>query len=141
MPSSRWAVRLLGQNLPKGYRGEVYELGAGWGGVTRVLAKKMPQAKIIAYENSLIPYLVTYFRTLALKNVSVKKENFFRKSFFKRGVFFCYLYPKAMEAIATLGLKGEVFSNSFRLPGEKPTKIYRKQGLFTPCEIFHYCLD
>ncbi|KXS51512.1 MAG: hypothetical protein AWU57_4106, partial [Marinobacter sp. T13-3] len=58
--------------------GPVYDLGSGWGGLVIRLAQKYPDRKIVGYEVSLVPWLVSVFfkKILRLGNLEIYKKNF-----------------------------------------------------------------
>ncbi len=132
MPSPRSCHSVLRDYLPDVSDGKVYDLGSGWGGVLRVLKTRYPANEIIGIEGSMIPALIS---RLCLRNVKVKRENFFDQTFQDACFVYCYLYPKAMERLSKK-LKQELpkgtylISAVFAMPGWEPVKVYQSKDLF-----------
>lgn len=112
MPSSRkaqWAVLSLleqNRNVDNGRGLTLIDCGSGWGHLVFQLARHYPEAKVIGYELSFIPWLVSCLlgRFLLLDNLTI-----YRKSFMDRvlpvplgqgDLLFTYLYPKGMAKLA-----------------------------------------
>ena len=112
MPSSRKAhkavLSLLEQNrnVDNGRGLTLIDCGSGWGHLVFQLARRYPEAKVIGYELSFIPWLVSRLlgRFLLLDNLII-----YRKSFMDRDLpvplgqgdlLFTYLYPKGMAKLA-----------------------------------------
>ena len=72
------------------------DLGSGWGNLVVNFARKYPNHRVVGYELSLIPFLVSYFLKIVfqLKNLALKRRNFLHEDFQDNVVFICYLYPK-----------------------------------------------
>ena len=116
------------QVLPVGWKGKIYELGSGWGGLALRLSKKYPDAEVVAIELSLVPFIVSFLRKAltGAKNLKIYRQDFYQSSINDAGAIFCYLYPGAMKKLSPKfkeELKGVVISNSFALPGWKESKI------------------
>lgn len=112
MPSSRKAhkavLSLLEQNrnVDNGRGLTLIDCGSGWGHLVFQLARRYPEAKVIGYELSFIPWLVSRLlgRFLLLDNLTI-----YRKSFMDRDLpvplgqgdlLLTYLYPKGMAKLA-----------------------------------------
>ena len=63
MPSSPKAkaaiFQLIEEYVPKEMEGDIVELGSGFLTLALPIAKKFPHIKIIAYETSTLPYLIS----------------------------------------------------------------------------------
>jgi hypothetical protein len=143
MPSSKKAKEAILQLLPQSIEGGViYELGSGWGGLAFLLAKKYPKAKIIAFELSPLPFLVSRLRQVAQRrgNLIIHRKSFYNRNLSDAEAIVCYLFPGAMKKLASeLPTHCVVISNTFALPGwqsDSPhflddlasTPIYTYQG-------------
>lgn len=125
MPSSRKAKNAMIQLLPKNIGNNViYELGSGWGGLALLLAKTHPNAKIIAIEASLIPYLVSRVRQYLSKrsNLTIIRKNFYDHPLTDAKAVVCYLFPAGMTKLSSklekeLPDKSTIISNTFSLTG------------------------
>ena len=71
MPSPKEARLAIVQMAAESV-GPIYELGSGWGGLARELAKAFPERKVIAYENSPLPWL--FSRCIQLLNRQANLE-------------------------------------------------------------------
>lgn len=100
MPSSKKVAKeilRLSKNTP--YQ-EIIELGSGFGSLAIFLAINLPNKKIIAYELSFFPWLIskilkTIFR---VKNLTIYKKNFLKQNL-KNKLLICYLFPKGMQKL------------------------------------------
>ena len=104
-------------------QGTIYELGSGWGTLAFALARRFPECRIIAYENSLVPYICSqiYKLIVGTDNLSIKQENFFNVLLSEANVIVCYLSPDIMARLQPK-LESElrkgtlVLTNTFSLP-------------------------
>jgi hypothetical protein len=102
MPTSRRVRAVLLELLPQDLEGEVHELGAGWDGLALALADALPRARVVAWEQSLVPWAVFRLR-LALKprpNVELRRRDFFEADLSGAGLVVCYLWTGAMARLA-----------------------------------------
>lgn len=136
MPSNSKVKRAILENVPASSR-LIYELGSGWGGLAFALGKKFPQATVIAYEISFVPWFYSLIlkRVLYKKNVHIHRKNFFNGDVLRADCFVCYLYPKAMEKLQKKfdgEWKGDytVVSNAFAIPGWKAVKEDKVKDLW-----------
>ncbi|MBM4783599.1 MAG: hypothetical protein GQE15_38485 [Archangiaceae bacterium] len=81
--------------------GELHELGAGWGGLSLALARRVPKRRVVAWELSWLPFVVTSLRARAagLRNLEVRRANFLSGDLSKAGVLVCYLFTGGMAAL------------------------------------------
>lgn len=124
--------------------GFIYELGAGWGAVAFPLARRCPEATVIAYELSPMPWFFMKIRALLFgpKNLTIRRRNFFKANLSKASLVVCYLYPGAMVKLSSkllMELKhgAKVISNTFEIPVWTPTLIQNLEDIMCP-QIFHY---
>lgn len=125
MPSSKSAKKMILQLLPKNIEeGVIYELGSGWGGLALLLAKHYPHVRVIAFEVSPVPYLVSCIRQILSRksNLTILRKNFFGHHYSDAKAIVCYLYPGAMKKLAPklkeeLPEKSTIISNTFALTG------------------------
>jgi 16S rRNA A1518/A1519 N6-dimethyltransferase RsmA/KsgA/DIM1 with predicted DNA glycosylase/AP lyase activity len=144
MPTSPNVKKRLLESLPVKIEGIILELGAGWGTLAFSLADHYPHCTIIAYENSLIPFLFCYLRKCIRKqkNLVLLKKDFYDVSFSEASWIFCYLYPGAMKKLKEKFLKElkpgtHVVSHTFVIPGWIPFKI-EKASDFYQTQIYYY---
>lgn len=98
-PAMRRAVMDLAAGQPAG---TIYELGSGWGGLARGLARRNPHRRVVGIERSPIPYLAAYARQFAggPANLDLRFGDFRRASLADAGCVICYLGPEATAELA-----------------------------------------
>lgn len=100
MPSSKKASQAILENIRNSKEDIVIDLGSGFGNLAIFLASNLPNKKVIGYELSFVPWLVSIFLTklLRIKNLKFYRKNFYKQEL-KNAALVCYLYPKAMEKL------------------------------------------
>jgi len=138
MPTSpkvkRQLLHILSQNE---IQGTICELGSGWGTLAFALARRFPKCRIIAYENSLVPYIYSQIYKLVIKteNLHIKQENFFNALLSEADVIVCYLSPNIMACLQPK-LESElrqgtlVLTNTFALPSWIPQQTVEVEDLY-----------
>lgn len=125
MPTSRAAREVMLGFVPPSLEGEVHELGAGWGGLSLALARRCPSAKVVAWELSPVPFVVTWLRARrsGLANLEVRRADFLSADLAGATALVCYLWTGGMRALdekLRRELPGRallVVTNTFRLHG------------------------
>jgi len=114
----------------------IHELGAGWGGLATALARRFPDARIVATEVSPLPWAVCRLRQVLFgpANLEVRFGDVMTADFSDADLAVCFLCPPAMARLAPRlegGLKpgAWVLSNAFALPGWTPVKEARVDDL------------
>ncbi|MDN3505258.1 MAG: hypothetical protein P0S95_06770 [Rhabdochlamydiaceae bacterium] len=89
----------------------VHELGSGFGHLAFAIAKANLNCKVIAYENSFIPFFYTYLvsHMLRLKNIKVILGDFWKLDFSQ---FECVVAYQYIEGVQRLYLKMESETNN-----------------------------
>jgi precorrin-6B methylase 2 len=136
MPTSA-AVRSCMFDLVRGQSpGTVYELGAGWGGLAVALARRFPDARVVALEASPLPWAVCRMRAALFgpKNLDVRFADVLRADLADADLAVCFLCPPAMAKLAprletALNPGALVLSNAFALPGWTPLREVRVDDL------------
>ncbi len=133
MPSSKKAKRAIIQLLSEESieEGLIYELGSGWGGLALLLAKRYPKAKVIAFELSPLPFLVSRIAKALLRrpNLTILRKDFFKENLSEAEVIICYLFPEGMRRLSPK-LKKElpdqctIISNTFSLTGWENSSLF-----------------
>jgi precorrin-6B methylase 2 len=79
----------------------IAELGCGWGGLIAELAKLYPDARIVGYELSPLPYWVSKLRTRSNPDIDIIRADFLSEKADLRvaDMVLCYLYPAQMGAV------------------------------------------
>ena len=116
--------------------GFIYERGAGWGAMAFPLARRCPEATVVAHELSPIPWL--YLRVFALlfgpENLIIRRRNFLKDNLSKASLVVCYRYPGAMVKLSSklvMELKpgAKVTSNTFEMPAWSTTLIQNPEDI------------
>ena len=100
MPSSKKVaseILILAKNSSKD---KIIDLGSGFGSLAIFLAVNMPDKKVLAYELSFFPYIISKIlkTILRVKNLEVYKKDFLKENL-KNSLLVCYLFPKGMEKL------------------------------------------
>lgn len=121
MPSSAKAQRAMVSLVEP--NGPIAELGAGFGGVAVALARAFPRTNVVAFERSLIPFLVAKVRAAGMPNLDVRWQNFSSADLSGFSVLVCYLFTGGMTALAEklakepAPLERTLVTNTFLLRG------------------------
>lgn len=153
MSTSPQARSVLLDVIPPGLGGVVYELGSGWGGLARSLARQDFSSTVVACEVSLVPWAVSrlWCALNPLPNLTIERRNFFTRPLSDAAGVVCYLYPGIMKKLKSK-LETElpdgawVISNTFAVPGWKPERRVRVEGVLSsfvylyrmPAEVSDY---
>lgn len=81
---------------------KIVELGSGWGGPLKKLARIYKNAEIVGYEISPFPYYVSKIRTMFNKRIKVYKRNFFHDDLSGYDITYCYLLPRDLEKLVPI---------------------------------------
>lgn len=145
-PSSGKAREAIIRLMADTGTGPVYDLGSGWGGLVIRLAKKYPDRKIVGYEVSFFPWLVSVFfkKILRLGNLEIYKNNFLKADLSGADVLVCFLHTDGMREIAEKltaeeGFNGFLISNYFALPSFQPEESVQINDFFKS-PIYRYRL-
>lgn len=164
MPSSRNAHQAVlsmlemsesVKDLHHGRRLTLIDCGSGWGHLVFQLARRYPEAQVIGYELSFIPWLVSRLlaRFLLMNNLTIYRENFSGTNLpvpLSQGdILFTYLYPKGMARLSELLTSVEppspsdrsqqLISICFALPGFEPDEQQTLNDLYQT-RIYRYRL-
>ncbi len=139
--------------IPPGLGGVIYELGSGWGGLARSLARQDLSSTVVAFEVSLLPWAVSRLCCALnpLPNLIIERRDFHARSLTNAAGVVCYLYPGGMKKLKSK-LETElpdgawVISNTFAVPGWKPERRVRVDGVLSssvylyrmPAEVSDY---
>ena len=129
MPSAREARQGMMALAAETGDGTIFELGSGWGNLLILLALAHPQRRIVGYELSFLPWLISWvlIKLRGIQNIQLQRKNFLYADLSEASVIVCYLYPGAMIEIEKK-LKTEkskiryLISNSFAMPSYQPSK-------------------
>lgn len=126
-PSSRAGRDALLSLLPAGLDGMAIEMGSGWGGLARALARRHPGLRVIAYERSALPWLAARLWQAArpLPNLTFRRADILRAPIGECALAVCYQMPPVMARLAPVLAErlppgALVASLTFALPGWHP---------------------
>ncbi|ABM62123.1 class I SAM-dependent methyltransferase [Halorhodospira halophila] len=132
LPSSRLGHELVRAALPAELEGTVVEAGSGWGGLARSVGRRCPRARVIGYELSPLPWLFACVLQWLwpVPNVEFRRRDLRRVSCSDAAAVVCYLHLEAIRELeprwrAELPPGALVVSNTFRIPGWRPSAIYQ----------------
>ncbi|MBA3722618.1 MAG: methyltransferase [Parachlamydiaceae bacterium] len=148
-PSSPDAIRAIIEMIPETTSGNVLELGSGWGSLAIAIARKLPNCHVIAYEISIVPWLVSliFHKVMKNNNLIILRKDFFKESFEDVSLVICYLYPGAMKKLKDKFEKELtpgtiVISHAFAIPGWTPQFTKKLNDLYaTPIYFYKYGSD
>ncbi|OOV88532.1 hypothetical protein BTA35_0203260 [Oceanospirillum linum] len=168
MPSSRKAHRavfeMLERTTPDNQQTlTLIDCGSGWGHLLFKLANRYPNARVIGYEMSFIPWVTSYLLAhfFLLRNVTIYRKNFLSQalpvSLQEGDILFTYLYPKGMEklakqlaaehqntALSSTNQSGpwplQLISICFALPGFEATEQKNLTDLYRT-KVYRYSLE
>lgn len=117
--------------------GDVVDPGSGWGTLAIAFARRFPTRRVVGYEVSWLPWLVSVAlaRALGLRNVSFRRADFATADLSRAAVLACFLFPRGMDQIAQRLRRGDcnaalVISNTFALPGFTPAGVIPLDDLY-----------
>ena len=144
MPALGRARREVLAAVPADLEGTVYELGSGWGTLAVPLARRHPACRVVGFELSPLPWLVS--RALAAvagtRNLELRRADFMKAQVGNATAVVCYLWPGAMERLrpkleAELGPGTLVVSSTFAVPGWTPERSVDAGGI-PPARVHVY---
>ncbi|MFY9073426.1 hypothetical protein CRU99_01420 [Malaciobacter mytili] len=142
MPSSKAAQKKILEYAKNSKDETIIDLGSGFGSLAIFLAVNLPNKKIIAYELSLVPYLISKLlkSLLKIKNLQIYKKDFLKEDL-KNATLVCYLYFEGMKKLEKKlfdeNINTTIISNTFSLHNIKPRKIQYAQDFFkSPIYIY-----
>ncbi len=142
MPSSKDSKKIILKYVKKSKDKTIIDLGSGFGSLAIFLAQNLPNKKIIAYELSLIPYLISkLFKILfKIENLQIYKKDFLKQNL-KNATLVCYLYFKGMRKLEKKlldeNINTTIISNTFTFYNIKcKEKKYAKDFFKSPIYIY-----
>lgn len=105
---------------------QIFELGSGWGGLSIMIARTFPQAKIQGFELSPFPFW--FSKLCAHKNVRFTRGDIFDQDLRGADAVVYYLSPVVADRLSAkfreeLKPGTIIISNAFELPGFKSVEI------------------
>lgn len=102
VPTSRAVRDVMLQLCPPETTGTAYELGSGWGGLARALARRCPNATVIGVEASFVPWAFSALvqKLRPVQNLRFVRANFHALPLEQASLLLCYLFTGGMRALA-----------------------------------------
>lgn len=137
MPSSGKARNAILGLIPSDFKGNISELGSGWGKLAFSLAEAYPHSIVHGYETSPVPFFWSEIclKIFPRKNLMFHRQDFFQASLEDTQLVVCYLYPKAMQKLRQK-FEGElkkgsfVISNTFAIPEWTPFQTVTLKDIY-----------
>jgi hypothetical protein len=147
MPSSRSARRVIVDVLRGRDRyGTITDLGSGWGGLVRRLARNLPDRTVVAVEHSRLPHL--FSRIVAgpaiVPNLRHLRRDIYDLPLQSGEAYVCYLSGTGMSRLREsferdLPRKGVLVSLAFAMPGWSPVEVRTARDLFhSPVYVYEF---
>lgn len=146
MWSSGKACQVMVGAIEQPADGPLIDLGSGWGTLVIPLARKYSPHRVIGYELSWFPWLVSLILkySLRLDNLTLYRKDFRKADLSNASVLYCYLFPGGMHSLEEK-LKRElssemiIVSNTFALPSCQPAKVIRLKDIYrTPIYVYSW---
>ncbi len=123
-PTSPIVRRVVLDLVPAHLTGTVLDMGSGFGGLARRLARHCPQAQVVGYERSPLPWLISRLWQMLrpLPNLRLIRGDFRGAPLESASLIVCYLIGPIMtdlapELAARLAPGALAVCNTFALPG------------------------
>ncbi len=144
MPTSPRVRKAMLDLMPPETKGEVHELGAGWGTLAFPLADQYPTSVVVAWEVSPVPFAFCWLRQKLRprRNLMLRRENFLSADLRQASVVTCYLFPRGMAHLdakfaTELPTGAVVVSNTFALRARKASVSLVVPDLYRT-QVFRY---
>ncbi len=114
-----------------GKKVRIIEAGSGWGGLAIALARRIPGAQVVGYENSPLPFLCSALRAriTGCPWVQFRFSDYRKIDLAEADIIVAYLFPQGMSDLARLLTSASaksrpptLISNTFALPGIQPKR-------------------
>lgn len=104
------------------------DLGGGIGSIVVPLARRFPEVRFVAVENSVLPWLFGWLRTRGLRNCEWRWQDLWATELRPFDLVYAFLSPAPMPRLGTrvaLDMRPDslFLSNSFEIPGRAPSFV------------------
>jgi trans-aconitate methyltransferase len=138
MPTSPKQKQGLFESLPTNLKGNVFDLGSGWGTLAVSLAKTHPDCVVIGYESSPVPYLFSKGIQFVIRypNLRFCRKNIFDVSLKDASLIVIYLHPSTMKKLKPkleqeIRSRTFVITNTFAVPDWIPVKVTEVNDIYS----------
>lgn len=130
LPTSPAVRKAMLDMLSQALAGPVHELGSGWGGLALALARRYPEAQVVGYELSPLPWAFSRLRKAfsRVPNLEFRLGDFLAADHSGAGLVVCFLATPLMERLkpkleSELAPGALVLSNTFAIRGWNPVDV------------------
>ena len=130
-------VAILPSRLPLRSNGRIYELGAGWVGVSCTLANHFYSIPVVGIEISPLPFIIAWVRNALVPKPNLKfvYGNFLNMDLSDAALVVCYLSRETLTKLTPklereLAPEALIVSNTFGIPGWQILDTGRAQDLY-----------
>lgn len=143
MPSSKKVKKEILNQIKNSQNETIIDLGSGFGSLAIFLASNLPNKKVIGYELSFVPWIISNILKylLNIKNVYFYKKDYLKEEL-KDATLVCYLFPKGMEKLEdkifedTINTK--IISSTFAFRNIKPRRTIKIEDIYkTPIYLYN----
>ena len=145
MPSSRSVRAAIVDLIPESGELTVVDLGSGWGTLLLAIALRRRNCRVVGYELSPIPFLISRIRCriVGAQRLVVTRADFMNEPLDDADVVVCYLYPGAMDRLADkfrsqMKPGTMVISSTFAVPHWRPVATRTVSDWFGGTNIYVY---
>jgi cyclopropane fatty-acyl-phospholipid synthase-like methyltransferase len=140
--TSRVRIGAFIKNVPMTDGQVLVDLGCGDGRILRE-AQKYYKVKAIGYEVNLLAYLKARVLSFGIKDIEIRRQDFWSANLSNADVVFCYLFPDVMQKLsaklrANLKPGAVIVSCNFTLPGFKPSNVLHPAGALHSDPVYIY---
>ena len=126
--SNRATVVAVAALLPTDRPARLLDLGSGTGSLLRPLARLRPDCQFHGVEAAPAPWLLSWLLARGLRNIVIRRGDFFASAWSEYGVIYAFLSPVPMtevwnKAQQELEPGSLLISNSFPVSSRKPDRI------------------
>jgi len=144
MPSLGRAPKAMLELVPEQPDGAIVDMGSGWGTLAIRFARRFPRTRVVGYEVSFFPWLVSVLlaRLMRLDNLVFYRRDFREADLDGVEVLLCYLMPEGMQAVQQRlerdpGSVRWVISHCFALRGREPETVSELPDLYAT-RVYRY---
>jgi predicted RNA methylase len=104
----------------------VYDLGCGDARLLFYCARRYPMARFVGIERNVLLIAYTFLTKfiLRVKNIEIRRENFFESDFSDATRMYVFLMPEVMIDIAPRLKAARIVSRAFEIPGRTPREKF-----------------
>lgn len=117
--SSTQVAKIVADSLAVEHVTRFADLGAGIGTIAVPIARQLPQVRVDAWERAPLPWLLSYCRSLRVKNLQVYRRSFWECDLKQYQTIFAFLSPVAMPQLA-LKVRQEMLPGSLLISSSFP---------------------